>query len=153
MKVLNISPETQMSKAMYQEIQSKYPVSGSSKERTMFIDSLNEIVKKDTKGRIESLLAEIDQQSSILAKTPNYKELIKYKNLVKEFLSLVIRDAYGIRYDSGSSSGYRHKSYVLVEINQKLEELTREVLNGEAEPMLIVERVGEIKGLLIDVMS
>ena len=119
------------------------------------------VAKPGSKEKLDVLLQSIDEWGSKLARSLRYEDLIIYRDYVRSFLQEVLSNAYGLKYDAGSHAGYRHKSYVLVErIEENLEKLAFDVLTHEQDPspgspapINVLARIGEIKGLLLDIMG
>jgi uncharacterized protein YaaR (DUF327 family) len=107
--------------------------------------------KELTQDRLHQLLQKIDQQGTQLSEKPTFNELRKYKDLVKEFMGEVTKNGMGL-YQTESWDPYGgNKTLKTVQVlDRKLMELTDHVLNQQDAGLSLLERIGEIKGLLIN---
>ena len=131
----------------------------STTERTSansasFQKILNSYSKDLTQEHLHQLLQDIDQQGLQLSEKPTLKELHKYKNLVKQFMGEVTKNGMGL-YQTESWDPYGgNKTLKTVQVlDRKLMELTDHVINQQNAGLSILERIGEIKGLLINLYS
>jgi uncharacterized protein YaaR (DUF327 family) len=120
--------------------------------------SFQKIVSSYSKGltqeRLQQLLQDIDQQGQALSNSPTFTELRKYKNLVKQFMGEVNKNGLGL-YQTDTWDPYGgSKTLKTVQIlDRKLIELTDHVLNQQQNGLSLLDRIGEIKGLLINLYS
>jgi len=131
----------------------------STTERTSansasFQKIMNSYSKALTQDHLHQLLQDIDQQGLQLSEKPTLKELHKYKNLVKQFMGEVTKNGMGL-YQTESWDPYGgNKTLKTIQVlDRKLMELTDHVLNQQNAGLTILERIGEIKGLLINLYS
>jgi uncharacterized protein YaaR (DUF327 family) len=104
-----------------------------------------------SKDRLQQLLQDIDQQGQALSESPTFTELRKYKDLVKQFMGEVTKSGIGL-YQTESWDPYGgSKTLKTVQIlDRKLMELTDHVIHQQQNGLSILDRIGEIKGLLIN---
>lgn len=107
-----------------------------------------------TKDYLNQLLEDVDQQGQKLSENPTFLELRKYKDLVKQFMGEVTKNGVGL-YQTESWDPYSgNKTLKTVQVlDRKLMELTDHVLNQQNEGLSILDRIGEIKGLLINLYT
>lgn len=100
------------------------------------------------------LMSEITVQGKKIARFRSFKDLAAYKRLVKRFLKETVD--YGLEIKQSHSflldSDHRQLS-VVEEIDAKLVELTETVLDREKNSIQILDLIGEIKGLLINLYT
>jgi uncharacterized protein len=112
------------------------------------------VQKHDQKMQMEQLnklLATIEDAGSLLAKSRTFKDLAKYKTLVKKF----VREAVDFGMDLKQSHtwnqyGEGRKLNIVETIDQQLVELTEAVMDKEKKSIDVLGKIGEIKGLLIN---
>ncbi|PLT27772.1 YaaR family protein [Peribacillus deserti] len=115
------------------------------------------IQKQDQKmqfGALNKLLSEIEGAGDRLGRSRNFRDLAKFKTLVKRF----VREAVDFGMELNSSQSWnsygQSRSLKTVEtVDQKLVELTEEVMNKERTSIDILGKIGEIKGLLINIYT
>ncbi|WP_409290909.1 YaaR family protein [Peribacillus sp. SCS-37] len=115
------------------------------------------IQKQDQKLQLEALnklFSEIEGSGGRLQRSRNFKDLARFKNLVKRF----VREAVDFGMELSQSNSWdaygQSRTLKTVEtIDQLLVELTEEVMDKEKSSIDILGRIGEIKGLLINLYT
>ena len=125
-----------------------------SSQSPSFQKIMNSYSKEITQDHLSRLLEDIDQQGQKLSETPTFRELQKYKELVKKFMGEASKNGVAL-YQSESWDLYGgNKTLKTVRvIDQKMIELTDQVLNQQKDGLSILERIGEMKGLLINLYT
>ncbi len=119
-----------------------------------FKDNLHESIKKELRRRLGNLLKDIEQEGRTLLKKRTLENVLKYKDLVKSFLDLVVKNIYHLSEKVNLTPRGKQSILVAIEnIDKSLEQLLKLVLNKEVDNLKILEKVGEIQGLLIDLYS
>lgn len=119
----------------------------SSKEN--FSTNLAEMYKTSTREALDKSLSKIKDMGDILISTQSYSDIVKYKKMVKNFLSEVVEYSYSLnKRDSFWESQY----FATVEIiDEKLDSIIKEVLSNQKNNISIASSIDQIQGLLIDV--
>lgn len=126
----------------------KADVSGS---KSAFSNTLKKVEEQDLEVRLERLMSKIEKQGEQLGKTLDLKDLKNYKKLISEFMDEVVNNALKYTKQNHFDRRGRHKVYAVVrKVNAKLEELSREFLKEEKDNIKILESIGSIKGMLLD---
>ena len=100
---------------------------------------------------LQGLLKEIEGQGLQLSERPNFHELKKFKGLVKQFMEEVTQKGVGLyQTDSWDPYGGSRTLKTVQVIDEKLVELTDSILKQQSDGLSVLERIGEIKGLLIN---
>jgi uncharacterized protein YaaR (DUF327 family) len=130
------------------------PTDRSTTNSVSFQKIINSYSKDITKDSLQGLLEDIDKQGQKLSETPTFQELRKYKELVKKFMGEVSKTGIGM-YQTDSWDPYGgSKTLKTVQIlDKKLVELADHVLNQQNSSLSILERIGDIKGLLINLYT
>jgi len=115
---------------------------------------MNTYSKELTKDHLQQILQEVDQQGKRLSENPTFTELRKYKDLVKRFMGEVTKNGVGL-YQTESWDPYGgNKTLKTIQVlDRKLMELTDHVINQQNAGLSILDRIGEIKGLLINLYT
>lgn len=96
---------------------------------------------------------EIEKQGKHLSSHIDVSELKAYKRLVMEFLDEAVRSSSRFSKDCFLDRRGRHRVFATIKtINEKLEHLTREVLNSEKDNLAILGRIEDIRGLILDLI-
>ncbi len=102
--------------------------------------------------RLQTLLSEIDMQAQKLQGKLYLQDLIKYKKLVKDFLNIAARNSYQLSKENFLDRRGRHRVLSTIKkVDEELEALTREFLSNEKDRMKILQKLDDIRGLLIDI--
>lgn len=96
-------------------------------------------------------LDEIDEYAKRFRESPVLENLVRYKKKVRAILRFLVEQSYDVQEHTVYDLQGRRRLLVLVEnIDQKLEDLTREFLNKQSSHLDLVSRLDEIRGLLLD---
>ena len=105
-------------------------------------------------GQLQNLMKNIDLVGSKLGKSQNLKDLTKYKSLVKKFVKEAVEYGLQVKKDnSWDQFGQGRDLNTVQVIDDKLVELTEEIMAKEKNGLRILDRIGEIKGLLINLYT
>jgi len=103
---------------------------------------------------LQDALEQVRRQGEILKTAPTMENIKHYRASVKAFLEFALKRILATEEKTSGANPLRRKRYVLVKvIDRKLENLALEVLKGQKEQMSILERVDEINGLLVDLVT
>ena len=104
--------------------------------------------------KMTKMMHGIEDQGKVLAESRTVEDLKKYKKLVKEFMDAAVRNGLKLEEQRGFNRRGRTKVYKIVkEVDKKLIDLTNAVLEKEKKGINILNLVGEIKGLLINIYT
>ncbi|MNI01627.1 hypothetical protein D3C73_544760 [compost metagenome] len=96
-------------------------------------------------------IKDIQQQGDRLAKSMTVRELAIYRNMIKKFLEETARRGVTLKETKGWDRRGRGKRYKLLEeIDAALLNLADDLLESEQGRIDLLGRVGEIRGLLIN---
>jgi len=110
--------------------------------------------RKIQSNELQQLLQDIEKAGERLARSRNFRDLTKYKSLIKNFLKEAVD--LGLAMESSSTwddFGQTRVLKIVKEIDKKLIQLTDELLEKEKENINILGLLGEIKGLLINLYT
>ncbi len=129
-------------------------VPGSSAAPPSFVEELQgAMATEDREERsLDQLIEEVETEGKELVAHPDETHLKTYREAVKRFLMAAVSRAYRIRVVEGR--GPNPKLYVCIErIESKMEDLTREILSSQRQPLRILAQVEELRGLLLDLKT
>lgn len=96
-------------------------------------------------------LEALEEVAQRLMASPTPANLYEYRRVVGEILRRLLRDTFEVSAELGIVRAGRQKVFMLVRaVNQELEELTRLVLAKEKDRLAIVAKLGELRGLILD---
>lgn len=131
------------------------PSSERSSTNSASFQKIFNVYSKDlTQDHLQQVMEELDHQGQQLSENPTFVELRKYKDLVKRFMGEVTKNGVGL-YQTESWDPYGgSKTLKTVQVlDRKLLELADHVLNQQNSSLSILDRIGEIKGLLINLYT
>lgn len=117
-----------------------------------FESKLKRVEEHNVEERIKYLVNQITEQGEKLGKKVDVRELKIYKKLISDFLDETLNNSQKFSKESFVDRRGRHRIYASVKkINAELEELTKEVLNSERDNLSILQRIEDIRGLVLDI--
>jgi len=118
-----------------------------------FADIMQQQDEKVTQEQLTRMMQQISLQGDRLARSMTVRELRQYKLLVKQFLEETARRGVHLRDTKGWDRRGRSKRYKLLEeIDQELLAMADEMLETEQGRIDILQRIGEIRGMLINLL-
>jgi uncharacterized protein len=109
--------------------------------------------EKANQEQLNRMLEQIHRQGDLLIKSMTVRELRAYKLLIQRFLEETVRRGVALKDTRGWDRRGRGKRYkILDEIDSKLLEMADDMLNSEQGRMDILNKVGEIRGMLINML-
>ncbi len=118
-----------------------------------FWSNLKHVESRNYEVRIKELADSIAKQGEKLGKNINIMELMVYKRLISEFLAEVVSDSYRFFKRSFLDRRGRHRVYAVIKkINEELDQLTKEVLSEQKDNIRILQRLDDIRGLIMDIL-
>jgi len=103
---------------------------------------------------LEKMMQEVDRLGEKLASSRTVKDMLNYKRAVQRFVQETVGKAYEAKEQRGWDRSGRPKIFVLVkQIDKELEELSKQVMEEQSDNLEILKKLGEIRGLLVDMYS
>ncbi len=100
------------------------------------------------------LLGDISSAGDRLARSRNLRDMAKYKMLIRKFLQEAVDFGMGLKQShTWNRFGEGRKLKIVETIDEKLIELAEEILNSEKSSIDLLDKIGEIKGLLINLYT
>lgn len=126
-------------------------VGGKKAQEAEFSETLFHAAEANVKASLDELLKGVQEQGERLARKQDFAELEQYKALVKDFLAKVAKDLYHLKPSSAGSMRPGQKVYVILEkVDLELEKLAKLVLESQTPQLRILEKLDQIRGLLLD---
>ncbi|MBM7555159.1 YaaR family protein [Thalassobacillus pellis] len=110
--------------------------------------------QKLQEAELGKLVKDITAQGERVARHRSFRDLAKYKRLIKDFLQESVQYGMTLKHShSWSMEGQNRKLTIVESVDDKLAELTEAVMDEEKRSIDILGIVGEIKGLLINLYT
>ena len=112
------------------------------------------ITDADLQAKVDELLNDITAQGNRLAEHMDIRDMKRYRGLIKDFLNEVVYRSHRFSRENFLDRRGRHRVYGIIRlIDQNLDELASELVEDEKDHISILDRIGEIKGLLLDILT
>lgn len=112
------------------------------------------ITDAELQGKIDTMLSDITFQGNRIAEHMDIRDLRRYRELVREFLNEVVYRSHKFSRENFLDRKGRHRVYGLIKlIDANLDELAQELVKDEKDHIMILSKIGEIQGLLLDILT
>ncbi len=138
----------------FRPLNSRLGVSDNATKPTQaksFADVMHKHGEQASKDELNRKFKEIQLQGDRLARSMTVRELKAYRLMVKGFLEDTVRRGVGIKDSRGWDRRGRGKRYKLLdEIDATLLQMADELLESEQGKIDLLQKIGEIRGMLIN---
>lgn len=118
-----------------------------------FSDVLRNHGSQATHDEVQRQFKEIQMQGDRLAKSMTLRELKAYQMLVKRFLEDTVRRGVKLKETQSFDRRGRSKKYKLLdEVDSALLSMAEELLTSEEGRIELLQRMGEIRGMLVNLL-
>lgn len=112
------------------------------------------VQEAELQARLSTLMEEITMQGERLSKRRDVKDMKHYRGLVKEFLNEVITHSHSFARENFLDRRGRHRVYGIIRlVDENLDQLAQELMKDEKDNLAILNKIGEIRGLLLDIFT
>ena len=116
-----------------------------------FSASLKKMENVNYQERIKVLVDKIQSQGEKLGKKADIRDLKIYKQLISDFLDEAVSNSHSFSKRNFLDRRGRHRVFAVIKkINEELIELTNEVLKAESDNIKILQKLDDIRGLIMD---
>lgn len=116
-----------------------------------FGNVMDKVTEDGKRKELDGLMSELEEQGKRLVQRNSSEEVKRYREIVGKFLGIVLGESYRIEESHSVTREGKFRSHTKIEkIENGLDELTRTVIEDQLEPMKVLAKVDEIKGLLFD---
>lgn len=114
----------------------------------------SKIEEKDFQARINYVLEEITAQGKKIGKRRDIREMRAYRGLIGEFMNEIVNRSHKFSRENFLDKRGRHRIYTMIKlVDKNLDELAAELLKDEKDNLLILSKIDEIRGLLLDILT
>lgn len=114
----------------------------------------SQIAETELQERLASMMEEITMQGDKLAKHRDIKDMRKYRTLIKDFMNEIISRSHEFSRENFLDRRGRHRVYGIIRlVDETLDELAQELMKDEKDNIAILGKIGEIRGLLLDIFT
>ena len=99
---------------------------------------ISHIEENELQARLGALMEEITMQGDKLAKKRDIRDMRKYRGLIKEFMNEIISRSHSFSRENFLDRRGRHRVYGIIRL---------------VDHLAILSKIGEIRGLLLDILT
>lgn len=108
----------------------------------------------ELQAKVDSLLNDITLQGQRIAQHMDIRDLKRYRGLIKEFMNEVVYRSHKFSRENFLDRKGRHRVYGIIRlVDENLDELASALVSDEKDNIDILNRIGEIEGLLLDIFT
>ena len=102
--------------------------------------------------RLTLMLEDITQQGERIKKRMDIRDVKRYRMMIQEFMNEVVSRSHEFSRENSLARRGRHRVYGIVKlVNQAIDELAQELIEEEVDALMILARIDEIRGMLLDI--
>lgn len=115
---------------------------------------LSQIGESDLQEKLTEMVNEITKQGQKIAQHMDIRDMKIYRSMISNFLSEVVAHSHEFSRENFLDRRGRHRVYGIIrQVNDKLDELARELINSQKNQVNILDKIGEIQGLVLDIIT
>jgi len=119
-----------------------------------FKEKIENIQQEQIREELKTLFDKIEIKTNKLQDRLFIDDLVEYKKLVKEFLNISVNNSHVFYKENSLDRRGRHRVYSIVkQVDKELDELTSDFIDIEGNRLKILDRLNDIKGLLLDILT
>lgn len=112
------------------------------------------IEESELQVRLQGLMEQITMEGDKLAKRRDVKDMKHYRGLVKDFMNEIISRSHSFSRENFLDRRGRHRVYGIIRlVDENLDQLAQELMKDEKDNLAILNKIGEIRGLLLDIFT
>lgn len=106
------------------------------------------------KNDLQEMVRDIKAQGEKVVRFRSFRDLAKFKRKIQEFLEEAVFDGLSVKETRNfNPTNFSHRLITVEKVDEKLVELTEEVLDKEAKAVDLLAIIGEIEGLLVNLYT
>ncbi len=135
-------------------VQTEAPQQVRESDGTFRFTLLSQIGDEGLEERLTAMMEEITRQGDKLAKKRDIKDMRRYRTLIKDFMNEIVSRSHEFARENFLDKRGRHRVYGIVRlVDENLDALAQELMKDEQDHMAILTKIGEIRGLLLDILT
>ena len=137
-----------------QPVQIEQPQQVQEADGTFKFTLVSRIEEQDLQNALIQMMEEITRQGDKLAKHRDIKDMRRYRALIKDFMNEIVNRSHKFSRENFLDRKGRHRVYGIIRlIDANLDELASELVKDEKDHLSILDKIGEIQGLLLDIFT
>lgn len=112
------------------------------------------IVDASLEEKLNLLLNNISVQGQLIARHMDIRDMKKYRGLIRDFMNEIVNRSHKFSRENFLDRKGRHRVYGIIRlVDENLNELAEELIKDETDHIAILNKIGEIEGLLLDILT
>lgn len=134
------------------QIESKTSVSES--DGSFRFTLLSSIQEQELQASLAVMMEDITQQGNKLSRRMDIRDMKLYRKMIKEFMNEIVTHSHSFSRENFLDKKGRHRVYGMVKlIDQALDDLAEELMQEEKDHLAILNKIGEIQGMILDLFT
>lgn len=114
----------------------------------------SKVGEEELQARLTALMDEITMQGERISKRKDIKDMRKYRALIKDFMNEIVSRSHSFSRENFLDRRGRHRVYGIIRlVDENLDALAGELLKEEKDNLTILQKIGDIRGLLLDIFT
>ncbi|MCR4960128.1 MAG: YaaR family protein [Lachnospiraceae bacterium] len=115
---------------------------------------MSQVTDADLQAHLTSLMEEITMQGERISKRKDIKDMRKYRSLIKDFMNEIVSRSHSFSRENFLDRKGRHRVYGIIRlVDQTLDELAQELCKEQKDNITILQKIGDIRGLILDIFT
>ncbi len=115
---------------------------------------LSSIEEQELKASLTLMMEDITQQGNKLSRKMDIRDMKLYRKLIKDFMNEIVAHSHSFSRENFLDKKGRHRVYGMVKlVDETLDQLAEELMRDEKDHLKILNQIGEIRGLLLDLLT
>ena len=112
------------------------------------------ITDAELQAKVDQLMEDITAQGKRIAEHMDIRDMKQYRTLIKDFLNEVVYRSHKFSRENFLDRRGRHRVYGIIKrIDENLDDLAGELIKDGTSHIDILSKIGEIEGLLLDILT
>lgn len=104
--------------------------------------------------RLSALLTDIEKEGKKISKHMDVRDMKYYRSLIQQFMNEIVSRSHKFSRENFLDRRGRHRVYGIIKlVDENLDLLAAELLKEEKDHLLILSKIDEIRGLLLDILT
>jgi hypothetical protein len=115
---------------------------------------LSNIEEQELRASLSLMMEDITQQGNKLSRKMDIRDMKLYRKMIKNFMNEIVSHSHSFSRENFLDRKGRHRVYGMVKVvDEALDELAEELMRDEQDRLAILNKIGEIRGLLLDLLT
>lgn len=115
---------------------------------------LSSIQEQELQASLAVMMEDITQQGNKLSRKMDIRDMKLYRRMIKEFMNEIVTHSHSFSRENFLDKKGRHRVYGMVKlIDQALDDLAEELMREEQDHIAILNKIGEIQGMILDLFT